>query len=168
MDRVMPMVYEELLLMARRSLGKERACHTLIPSALVHETYLRLRLQNRTQFQDRLHFYKVAARVMRRVLIDYAREKGASKRGSGARLVTLNHDEVSGQTLSVDIFLVDQALTRLGEQDPRLAQIVELKYFGGMQMDEIARVLKLSQATVYRLWKTAKARLYQVLNRGAS
>ena len=165
---LLPLVYGELRRIAARQLRRERDGHTLQPTALVHEAYLRLVAQHTVDWQGRAHFYGVAAQVMRRILVDHARRQAATKRGKGAHRVPL---EEAAETTAVDqvpILTLDHALRRLEEMDPGLAQIVELRAFGGLTIDEAAQVLKVSPTTAKREWRTAKAWLTRELAAGTS
>jgi len=160
-DDLLPLVYRELKRRAAAYLRHERRDHTLQPTALVHEAYVRLIGQERVAWQNRDHFFGIAAQMMRRILVDHAREHQAMKRpGVGLRLAL---DERVGSTMPVDceVLLLDQALEALTRVDGRQAQIVELRYFGGMSEPEVARVLSLSRATVTREWQMARAWLYR-------
>jgi len=163
LDRLVPLVYEELRRQARRRLRGERAGHTLQPTALVHEAFLRLVGQNRAQWQNREQFFAVAGQAMRRVLVDHARARAAAKRGAGQTLVVL--DEIPGPAVSpgVDVLALDQALDRLAAIDPRKAQVVELRYFGGLSAPETAAALDVSLATINRDWAVARAWLFREL-----
>jgi RNA polymerase sigma factor (TIGR02999 family) len=160
-DDLLPLVYRELKRRAAAHLRQERRDHTLQPTALVHEAYLRLIGQDRVAWQNRSHFFGIAAQMMRRILVDHAREHQAAKRpGAGLRVAL---DDRLGASLPIDceVLLLDQALDDLTRVDARQAQIVELRYFGGMSEQEVARVLSLSRATVTREWQTARAWLYR-------
>ena len=148
---------------AARQLRGGAAGHTLQPTALVHEAYLRLVEQRNVDWHDRAHFYGVAAQVMRRILVDHARRHAARKRGDGAHRVPLEEVVQVSQHPTTSVLALDQALTRLEEIDPGLAQIVELRAFGGMTIDEAAHVLKVSPSTAKREWRTAKAWLTREL-----
>jgi RNA polymerase sigma factor (TIGR02999 family) len=164
-DDLLPLVYRELKRRAAAYLRHERRDHTLQPTALVHEAYVRLIGQDRVAWQNRSHFYGIAAQMMRRILVDHAREHQAAKRpGAGLRVAL---DDRVGATLPIDceVLLLDQALDDLTRVDARQAQIVELRYFGGMSEQEVARVLSLSRATVTREWQTARAWLYRRMTR---
>jgi len=163
LNRLLPLVYDELRRLAAHYLRRERSDHTLQPTALVHEAYLRLIDQN-VSWQNRAHFFGVAAQMMRRILVDYARSRLAAKRGSGGIKVSLDDalnltDERAG-----DLVALDDALERLAEFDPQKSKIVELRFFGGLSVDEAAEVLGIGTATVTRQWKMAKAWLYQQVN----
>ena len=163
-DRLTPLVYHELRRRARHYLRAERPNHTLQPTALVHEAYLRLLGPGEGTPRNRAHLFGMAARLMREILVDHARRKDARKRGGAATKVTL-HDEVAATEIPlVDILALDQALTELAARDPRVCRVVELKFFAGMTIDEAAEVLHVSAATVERDWTVAKAWLHQRLS----
>lgn len=162
-DRVYPQVYEELKAIAQSRLRAERDGHTLSATALVHEAYVKLVRQSDTDWQNRSHFYAIAARAMRRVLLDYAIARKAEKRGGGQPIVTLEADSASTATNLDDIIAVDEALTRLAELDERQAQVVELRFFGGLTLEDIAKTLDVSLASVNRDWRMARAYLAQTL-----
>ena len=163
LDAVVPLVYEELRQVAHRQLSRERAAHTLNTTALVHETYLQLVDQTRVDWRDRAHFFAIASTVMRRVLIDYARGRGARKRGGERVQVPLRPETASVPAEVVDLLVLDEALTRLAEHDERMARVVEHRFFGGMTAEETAEALGCSLRTVERLWTRAKLHLYQLL-----
>ncbi len=155
-DRLFELVYDELHATAARLMRSERAGHTLRPTALVHEAYLRLVDASKTRWQDRAHFLHTAARAMRQILVDHARKRLAKKRGGGLRQVTLD-DELDGQDNPVfEILALDDALLRLSRLDKRMGRVVELRVFAGMNMDEIAHALLVSRRTVYDDWDLAK------------
>jgi RNA polymerase sigma factor (TIGR02999 family) len=164
-DDLLPLVYRELKRRAAAYLRHERRDHTLQPTALVHEAYMRLIGQQRVAWQNRAHFFGIAAQMMRRILVDHAREHRAAKRPDAGLRVAL--DERVGSTLPVDceVLFLDLALQELARVDPRQAQIVELRYFGGMSEHEVAQVLSLSRATVTREWQTARAWMYRRMTR---
>jgi RNA polymerase sigma factor (TIGR02999 family) len=165
-DELVPVVYRELRQRAGAYLRRERSDHTLQPTALVHEAYLRLTAQDRVAWQNRAHFFAIAAQMMRRVLIDHAREHQAAKR-PGAHLRVLLDDGVgAAQPRECELMMVDEALVELARIDPRQGQIVELRYFGGLSEQEVAVVLSISRATVTREWQTARAWLYRRLTTG--
>jgi RNA polymerase sigma-70 factor (ECF subfamily) len=165
-DELVPVVYRELRRRAGAYLRRERSDHTLQPTALVHEAYLRLTAQDRVAWQNRAHFFAIAAQMMRRVLIDHARERQAAKR-PGAHLKVLLDDGIgAAQPRECELMMVDEALVELTRIDPRQGQIVELKYFGGLSEQEVAVVLSISRATVTREWQTARAWLYRRLTKG--
>jgi RNA polymerase sigma-70 factor, ECF subfamily len=170
-DRLMPVVYRELRLMASRHLAREPRTGLLQTTALVHEAYMKLVDQRRVDWQGRAHFFAIAARVMRRIVIDDARHRGRDKRGGGAVHVAIDDagelTSTAGHQLdAVDILGLDRALTRLEELDPDQARIVELRFFGGLTVDETADVMNVSPATVKRDWATAKIWLHHALTGG--
>ena len=158
-----PLVYEELRDLAHRHMGGERPDHTLQTTALVNEAYLRLADQTNPRWQNRAHFFAVAARAMRQILVSYARSNRAQKRGGGAFKVELDEAAIVSPEESKAIVDLHEALERLGTLDSRKAQVVELKYFGGLNYDEMAEVLKISRVTVRRDWRFARAWLYTQL-----
>lgn len=164
--RIVPLVYNELRVLAERALRGERPDHTLGTTALVHEAYLRLIDQRRVRWQHRAHFYGVAAQLMRRILVDYARGRNAAKRGGAGRRVALEEEAVTAAEPAVDLSAIDEALTRLGQLDPQQGRIVELRFFGGLTIQETADVIGVSPATVKREWTVAKAWLRREIGRG--
>jgi RNA polymerase sigma factor (TIGR02999 family) len=159
-----PLVYEELRRLAHRQMGGERPDHTLQTTALVNEAYLRLADQAKLNLQSRAHFFAVAARAMRHILVNYAKSYGAQKRGGGALKVDLDEAALVSLEESKEIIDLHEALERLATLDSRKAQVVELKYFGGLNYDEMADVLKISPVTVRRDWEFAKVWLYKELH----
>jgi RNA polymerase sigma factor (TIGR02999 family) len=159
-----PLIYEELRGLAHRHMGGERPDHTLQTTALVNEAYLRLADQSSPSWQNRAHFFAVAARAMRQILVNYARSPRAQKRGGGARKVQLDEVALVSPEESKEIVDLHEALERLATLDSRKAQVVELKYFGGLNYDEMAEVLKISRVTVRRDWEFAKLWLYTELH----
>lgn len=158
LDSILPMVYDELRAVARRQLALERSDHTLQPTALVHEAYIRLLEQTQVDWQNRLHFFSIASQMMRRILVNYAVERNAKKRGDGATKVQLDDAASFGKPdETLDIVLLDQVLESLEKLDVRQARIVELRFFAGMTIEETAAVLEISPATVKREWHMAKA-----------
>src|SRR6266487_4387456 len=162
-----PLVYEELRRLAHREMGAERPDHTLQTTALVNEAYLRLAGQSNPRWQDRAHFFAVAARGMRRILVSYARSQRSQKRGGGAARLELDEAAILSPEQSKEIVDLHEALERLGTLDSRKAQVVELKYFAGLNHDEIAEVMKISAVTVRRDWVFAKAWLHKELHQPA-
>jgi RNA polymerase sigma factor (TIGR02999 family) len=162
-DLLLPRVYEELKGIASARLRAERPGHTLSATALVHEAYIKLVNQDRVAWQNRSHFFAVAARAMRRVLLDHAIARKAEKRGGGAPMVTLGADNAARESNVDDVIAIDQALTRLSELDERPARVVELRYYGGLKLEEIAEVLDVSLASVNRDWRLARAFLTKEL-----
>ena len=164
-DELVPLVYNELHQMAVRRLRRERPNHTLRPTALVHEAYVRLIDQDRVRWKNRAHFFAIASRLMRRILVDHARAHGAAKRGGGGPMVSL--DDAGDVALEQDVSLLalDDALVQLDKLDPVQAQIIELRYFGGLTIEETAAVVRVSAKTVGREWNVARAWLYRELTR---
>src|SRR6185503_13165524 len=156
-DELMPLVYEELRRLAHRVMSRERPGHTLQTSALLNEAYLRLVDQKNIHWQDRAHFFGIAARLMRQVLVDYARKRSYAKRGGDARRVSLDEAMIASDERAADVVALDDALKSLAEIDPRQSQIVELRFFGGLSIEETAEVLAVSPGTVMRDWTLAKA-----------
>jgi RNA polymerase sigma factor (TIGR02999 family) len=167
LDRLMPIIYAECRRIAARQLALERPDHSLDPTALVHELYLKLVDQRRSSWENRAQFFGVAARLMRRVLVDHARARHAEKRGGDAVFVSLDAaaDTPNGSAVG-DVLAIDEALERLAAHDPEQVQIIELRYFAGLTVEETARVVGRSSRTVKREWQLAKAWLYREL-RGA-
>ncbi len=163
--QLFPLVYDELRRLARSHLRRERANHTLQPTALVNEAYLRLVDQTRVEWQNRSYFFGIATRMMRRILVDHARAHKAARRGGGVRNVTLNDEAVPGGSRDVDLIALDDALATLAELDPKGLRVIELRYFGGLTIQETAEVLGLSESTVKREWSTARAWLSRELSR---
>jgi RNA polymerase sigma factor (TIGR02999 family) len=159
-DALLAAIYDDLRRLASHQMSGERRAHTLEPTAIVHEAYLRLIDQRSTDWRDRLHFFAVAARVIRRVLIDHARARDALKRGGELVRVPLESVDVPAMGRDVDILALEEALRGLAELDPRQAQIVELRFFGGLSVDEIAEYLAISARSVDREWACAKAWLF--------
>ncbi|MEO5821405.1 MAG: sigma-70 family RNA polymerase sigma factor [Vicinamibacteraceae bacterium] len=160
---VLPLVYDELRRLAAHYLRRERRDHTLQPTALVHEAYLRLAAQDRVQWRNRAHFMGVAAQLMRRVLVDHARANHAQKRGGHDTRVSIDDVDPGSDAPSADIFALDEALTRLAGLDPRQARIVELRYFGGLTVEEVGELMTLSTATIKREWQMARAWIHREL-----
>ena len=164
LERLVPMVYGELHRLAHRYLGGERAGHMLQTTALVNEAYLRLVDSRRVQWQNRAHFFAVSAQLMRRVLVDFARSRNYQKRGGDAVQVSL-HEELAGSTeRGADLVALDDALTAMAKTDERASRVVELRFFGGLSIEETAEVLKISPETVKRDWNWAKAWLLRELS----
>jgi RNA polymerase sigma factor (TIGR02999 family) len=157
LERLMPIVYADLHRQAARYLRRERVGHTLQTTALIHEAYLRLVNQRRVRWQNRAHFFAVAARLMRRILVDHARARGADKRGGSQVKVPLDEAIAAREERDVDLVALDEALTRLAALDERQERIVELRFFGGLSVEETAEVLSVSAATVKNDWGMAKA-----------
>lgn len=165
LDKLMPVVYEQLHRLASRSLRTERKDHTLRATALVHEAYIRL-IDADVAWQDRIHFFAVSARLLRRILVDHARADRREKRGGGAEMIPLDEAMVVGPGSPGDLLALDEALQHLAAQDLRKSEIVELLCFGGLTYDETAVALGISPATVHREIKLAKAWLHRELARG--
>jgi RNA polymerase sigma factor (TIGR02999 family) len=163
LDQLVPLVYDELHRLAGRQLRQERPNHTLQPTALVHEAYVKLIDQRRVHWKNRAHFFGVAARLMRRVLVDHARSRLAAKRGGGEPRVSLDHAETAAVQREVPLLALDDALVQLEAVDPVQSQIVELRYFGGLSIEETAAVVGVSEATIGREWNLAKAWLFREL-----
>jgi RNA polymerase sigma-70 factor (ECF subfamily) len=157
LDQLMPLVYEELRRLARGFMRKERRDHTLQTSALINEAYLRLVDQDETNWQNRAHFLAVAAQIMRHILIDHARGYRYEKRGAGAQRVGLDEAMVFSEERAAELVALDEALTSLATVDPRKSRIIELRFFGGLNIDETAEVMELSPTTVQREWRAARA-----------
>jgi RNA polymerase sigma factor (TIGR02999 family) len=160
LDQLLPLVYDELRRLAQSYLRRENVGHTLQSTALVHEAYLRLVDQRDVNWQNRSHFFGIAAQMMRRVLVDHARAHNAAKRGSGGIKVTLDEGLLAAEQRDVNVIALDEALTKLAEIDPQQTRIVELRFFAGLSIEETAELLKISPATVKRDWAMAKAWLY--------
>ncbi|HEX4964809.1 MAG TPA: sigma-70 family RNA polymerase sigma factor [Thermoanaerobaculia bacterium] len=165
LDRLMPLVYDELRRLAASYMRRERPDHTLQPTALLNEAYLRLVDQTRIAWQGRAHFFGIAAQMMRRILLDHARQLKAAKRGSGGSKLPLEAAMEEPQRQNVDIVALDEALTRLEELDPRQSRIVELRFFAGLEVNEVAEVLGISRATVNREWAVARTWLFREISR---
>ena len=164
LNQLLPVVYNELRRLAERYLRQERSDHTLQATALVHEAYIRLIDQN-VSWQNRAHFFGVAAEMMRRILIDHARSHMAAKRGSGGIKLSLDDVINLSDERAADLVALDEALKALAEFDPQKSRIVELRYFGGLSIEETAKVLDIGTATVTRQWNLAKAWLYHEITR---
>ncbi len=166
LEDLMPLVYDELHRQAARFLRRERPNHTLQTTALIHEAYIKLIDQHDLRFNSRAHFYAIAANIMRRILVDHARAKNRAKRGGNAETLQFDEDATviqSGQ--SVDLIALDEALTRLATHDPQQARIVELRYFGGLTLEETAETMRVSRTTVATDWAMAKAWLHRELTK---
>jgi RNA polymerase sigma-70 factor (ECF subfamily) len=160
---LLPLVYEELHRLAEHYMLRERAAHTLQPTALVHEAYLRLANIRQAKFVNRSHFYGAAAQAMRRILVEHARQRQAAKRGGGEIVVSFVDEAVASLDTRSDLLALDDALTRLAAVAPRPAKVVELRYFAGMSIDEVAEIFGVSSATVKRHWTFARAWLHRAL-----
>ena len=165
LDRLMPLVYAELRRMARRHMNQQRPGHTLQTTALIHEAYMRVAGDSGKQWENRTHFFGVAAKAMRCVLVDHARSRGSAKRGGAVRPVTLDEGiHTSGERMA-GLIALDDALTDLAKLHPRQSQVIELRFFAGLSVEETAAILKVSPDTVMRDWRAAKAWLERELNR---
>jgi RNA polymerase sigma-70 factor (ECF subfamily) len=167
LDRLLPQIHDELRKLAASYLRRERPDHTLQPTALVNEAFLKLVDQRAAKWQNRAHFFGIAAQAMRRILVDHARAHAADKRGGAMRKVPLDEAILIGPVVDVDLLALDEALTRLAVMDPQQSRIVELRFFGGLTMEETAEVMHISQATIGREWRMAKAWLSAELGRTA-
>ena len=166
LEDLMPLVYDELHRQAARFLSRERRDHTLQATALIHETYIKLIDQREVNWQSRTHFFAIAANLMRRILVDYARRKQSEKRGGDALKLPLDEAAlVVGKERGVDLMVLDEALVRLEKNDEQQARIVELRYFGGLTLEETAEALKISRSTVADDWAMAKAWLLRELTK---
>jgi len=168
LQRLVPLVYEQLHAAARRYMAGERLGHTLQATALIHETYLRLVNVKQIKWQNRAHFFAICAQLMRRILVDFARSRGYQKRGGGAQHVDLDEVLVVSSEPEANLVALDEALRRLAEVDQRKSQVVELRFFGGLDVKETAEVMKVSVDTVMRDWKIAKVWLLRELSGEAS
>jgi len=167
-EKLVPLVHDELHRLAHLYMTRERAGHTLQTTALVNEAYLRLIDTNQVEWRDRAHFFAISANLMRRILIDFARSCGYQKRGGNVKKVSFDEDLLASPAPDPDLVKLDDALNDLARFDSRKAKVVELKFFGGMDLDETAEVLKVSRETVKRDWRLAKVWLLRELkNRGA-
>lgn len=162
-DALAPLIYQELKKIAGSHLRRERPGHTLQATALVNEAYLKLIDQKDASWQNRAHFFGVASQIMRRILLDYAKSQKRAKRGGGAHKTSLDEALVVAEDRASDLVNIDEALTRLGELDPRQAKVVELRFFGGLSVEETAEVMGISAPTVKREWAMARAWLHREL-----
>lgn len=167
LDELYPLVYDELHRMARRYMSRERKDHTLQTTALINEAYVRLVDQKNVNWANRSHFFAISAQIMRRILVDHARRHAYAKRGGGAQQVSLEEVAAITPEQGRELVRLDEALKSLAERDPRRSQVVELRYFGGLNNEEIAGVLHVSENTVTRDWNMARAWLYQQLSENA-
>ena len=163
LDRLIPLVYEELHQLAHRYIGQEREGHTLQTTALVNEAYLRLIDSSQVKWQNRAHFLAVSSQLMRRILVDFARSRRSLKRGGEMQRVSLEEELLPPLARDADLVALDEALTALAAIDPRQAQGVELRFFGGLSVEEAAEVLKVSPETIHRDWRVAKVWLLREL-----
>jgi RNA polymerase sigma factor (TIGR02999 family) len=162
-DQLMPLVDEELRRLAHRYMSRERAGHTLQTTALINEAFLHLVNRKNLQWENRAHFFGLAAQVMRTILVDHARSHASAKRGGGTRNLELDEALVVSQQKAAEVVALDEALKQLAAIDPRQSRIVELRFFGGLTVEEAAEVLQVSAVTIKREWSTAKAWLYHEL-----
>jgi RNA polymerase sigma-70 factor (ECF subfamily) len=165
LDKLVPLVYQELHRLAHRYISRERAGNTMQTTALAHEAYLRLVDAHGVQWQNRAHFFAVAAKAMRRILVDEARARRNLKRGGGGQQVSLDGVLAASPQRGADMLALDEALVRLAALNPRQSQVVELRYFGGLTEEEVSDVIKVSARTVRSDWRLAKAWLYRELSR---
>ncbi len=168
LERLTPLIYEELHRLAHRHMRRERGGHTLQTSALVNEVYLRLIDQRNVHWQNRAHFFSIASRLMRRILVDHARSHQYEKRGGDRLQVSLDEAALVSQERAEELIALDEALTSLAAIDPRKCQVVELRFFGRMSVEETAAALSVSPVTVKRDWSTAKAWLHRAIERGVT
>jgi RNA polymerase sigma factor (TIGR02999 family) len=168
MEELLPLVHQELRRLARRYMFGERPGHTLQTTALVNEAYLRLVNSRQVRWQNRAHFFAISAQLMRRILVDYARSRGYQKRGGGVPKVTLDEMLMGPQEKGHDLVALDDALKALAEVDPRKSKVVELRFFGGLSVEETAKLLKVSPDTVLRDWRLAKAWLSREMGKAAT
>jgi RNA polymerase sigma factor (TIGR02999 family) len=166
-ERLVPFVYEELKRQAKRLMARERRDHTLQPTALVHEAFMRLSKQTGVEWQNRNHFYAISARLMRQILVDHARAHAAEKRGSNAIHFSIDDVDMPVEQRADSILMVDEVLDRLAAIDPQQAKVVEMRFFGGLNNSEIAEALDISERTVVREWRSAKLWLFRELTKGA-
>jgi RNA polymerase sigma factor (TIGR02999 family) len=165
-DKLLPLVYDELRRLARQFMRHERSDHTLQATALVHEAFVRLVDQSRVEWRNSLHFQALAAQMMRRILVDHAREKGATKRGGEMKRLPLDESAELGTEANPDLLELDDALGELARSDPELSRVVELRFFGGLGNEAIAEVLGVSVPTVVRRWRLARAWLFDRMGGG--
>jgi RNA polymerase sigma factor (TIGR02999 family) len=168
LERLMPLVYEELRRIARHYLKSERQGHTLESTALVHEAFLRLVDQRNVQWQNRAHFFGIASQMMRRILVDHARKRNAAKRDAALVRLSVAERLVPGAEREPDLLALDQAINALAALDPDQSRVVELRYFGGLTIEETAEVMGISPATVKREWTTARLWLKREIRKGAT
>lgn len=168
LDELVPHVHAELRRIAQRAMARERHDHTLQPTALVNEVYLRLVDMKQVQWNNRAHFFALSARLMRRILVDLARARGYQKRGGGAQTLCLDDADAAMPMRPDEVVALDEALERLAAMDPRRSQVVELRFFGGLSVEETAEVLQVSRHTVMRDWTLARTWLFRELRRGTS
>jgi RNA polymerase sigma factor (TIGR02999 family) len=163
-DKLIPLVYDQLRRLAQRQMAQERPGHSLQATALVNEAYLLLVDQREVRWQNRAHFFALASQMMRHILVDYARKRHRAKRGGDRQQVSLDEAMIVSDERADELIALDDALSNLATVDPRRSRVVELRYFGGLSVEEAAEVLKVSPITVMRDWTTAKAWLYRAIN----
>jgi len=163
-DELLSRVYDELRRIAAHRLGQERPDHTLRPTELVHEAYVQLARNERIEWRDRAHFFGSAAETMRRILIDYARRRGRAKRGAGVRTIPIDLIDVATEGDPNEILALDHALKQMETMDAQMAQVVKLRFYAGLTVEEVARLLGISTSTVKREWSVARAWLYRTLS----
>ena len=163
LDKLMPLIHQELRRLAHRYMSRERPGHTMQTTALVNEAYLRLVNREGVHWQNRAHFFAIASQLMRHILVDHARSHAYAKRGGGAQTISLDEAMVVSQERAAEVVALDDALKELADIDPQQSRIVELRFFGGLTIEETAEVLHLSPATIKREWQTARAWLYHEL-----
>ena len=168
LDALLPLVYQELRRLAHFQLRKERPDHTLQSAALVHEAYLRLLGMNAPKWEGRTHFFAIAAHLMREILVDYARRHRAAKRGAEAPRISLEEATALTRKTDVDVLALDDALNSLAQVDPRQSKVVELRFFAGLALEEIAEALDIAPATVQRDWTAARAWLYREISKSSN
>jgi RNA polymerase sigma factor (TIGR02999 family) len=168
LEALMPLVYDEMRRLAHRYLRRERPGHTLQSTALVHEAFVRLTGTAPPQWEDRAHFFGIAAHLMRQILVEYARSRNASKRGGAAIKLAIDSIDVPGQSPGLDIVALDDALKDLARIDPQQSRVVELRFFSGLSIEDTAEVLGISESTVKRDWNTARVWLFRELDRTSS
>ncbi len=168
LDILLPLVYKELRRLARFQLRQERPNHTLQSAALVNEAYLRLVGLKAPKWESRTHFFSIAAQLMRQILVDYARRHRAAKRGADVQKVSVSDAAATARSTDLDVLALDDALRTLAEIDPRQSRVVELRYFAGLSLEEIAKALDVGPATVQRDWTAARAWLYREISRKAN
>lgn len=163
-DALIPLVYDELRRIARRCLTSQSSSHTLQPTALVHEAYLRLAHRDSIDWQNRAHFFALAAQMMRQILVDHARKQAATKRGGNAVTLVLDEGSAISKAPSLDLLALDDAMQKLATLDPRQCRIVELRFFAGLSIEETAQVVDISTATTKREWATARLWLHRAMS----
>lgn len=167
LDKLMPLIYDELRRLAHHYMSREHPGHTLQTTAVVNEAYLRLINRKHVHWQNRAHFFAIAATLMRSILVDHARSHAYAKRGGGVRKVALDEAMIISEERAAEVVALDEALGQLAEIDPRQSRIVEMRFFAGLTIEETAEVLSLSPATIKREWSTAKAWLYHKLSKSS-